>query len=137
MTLCTTNLADGVATCTVVNAPVGSNSITATYPGAGNYQSSSASAVLTVVPGSGHDYWLVAKDGGVFSFGDAIFYGSMGGKSLAQPIVGMTSTPGGKGYWLVAKDGGVFSFGDAIFYGSMGGKSLAQPIVGVGSALGI
>ena len=24
---------------------------------------------------SGHGYWLVASDGGIFSFGDAHFYG--------------------------------------------------------------
>ena len=56
----------------------------------------------------------------------------MGGKPLAQPIVGIASTPDGKGYWLTAADGGVFSFGDATFYGSMGGQKLAQPIVGIG-----
>ena len=78
-------------------------------------------------------FWLTAADGGVFSFGDATFYGSMGGQKLAQPVVGIASTPDGKGYWLVAKDGGVFSFGDATFYGSMGGKPLAQPIVGIAS----
>ena len=137
MILCTSSLANGLATCTVADVPVGSDSVTVTYSGSGNYQSSSGSVVLTVVPGGGHDYWLVAADGGVFSFGDATFYGSMGGKSLAQPIVGITSTLDGKGYWLVAADGGVFSFGDATFYGSMGGKSLAQPIVGVGGASGI
>ena len=60
-------------------------------------------------------------DGGVFAFGDAQFYGSMGGQPLNQPIVGMASTADGKGYWLVAADGGIFSFGDATFYGSMGG----------------
>ena len=27
---------------------------------------------------SGHGYWLVASDGGIFSFGDAPFYGSTG-----------------------------------------------------------
>ena len=26
-------------------------------------------------------YWLGALDGGVFSFGDAAFYGSMGGRA--------------------------------------------------------
>ncbi len=76
-------------------------------------------------------YHLVASDGGVFSFGAAGYYGSMGGKPLAMPIVGMSPTPDGGGYWLVAKDGGVFSFGDAGYYGSMGGKPLAMPIVGM------
>ena len=76
-------------------------------------------------------YWLVAADGGVFSFGDAQFYGSMGGKHLNAPVVGMAPTPDGHGYWLVAADGGVFSFGDAQFYGSMGGKHLNAPVVGL------
>ncbi|MHB1719098.1 MAG: hypothetical protein ACYCV1_03035, partial [Acidimicrobiales bacterium] len=74
-----------------------------------------------------------ASDGGVFSFGDASFFGSMGGKPLVKPIVGMASTPDGGGYWLVASDGGVFSFGDASFFGSMGGKPLVKPIVGMAS----
>ena len=76
-------------------------------------------------------YWLVASDGGIFSYGDACFYGSMGGKPLNAPIVGMAATPDGGGYWLVASDGGIFSFGDAGFYGSMGGKPLNKPIVGM------
>jgi lysophospholipase L1-like esterase len=76
-------------------------------------------------------YWEVASDGGVFSFGSAQFYGSMGGKALDAPIVGMAAAPGGNGYWEVASDGGVFSFGSAQFYGSMGGKALDAPIVGM------
>ncbi len=82
-------------------------------------------------------YWLVASDGGVFSFGDANFYGSMGGKPLNKPIVGMASTPDGKGYWLVASDGGVFSFGDANFYGSMGGTALNESVVAMTSPGGV
>ena len=70
---------------------------------------------------TGHGYWLVASDGGVFSFGDAAFYGSTGAIHLNQPIVGMAATPTGQGYWLVASDGGIFAFGDAAFYGSLGG----------------
>jgi hypothetical protein len=76
-------------------------------------------------------YWLVAADGGIFAFGNAPFYGSMGGKHLDQPIVGMASTPDGKGYWLVASDGGIFAYGDANFFGSMGGRHLDSPIVGM------
>jgi GH25 family lysozyme M1 (1,4-beta-N-acetylmuramidase) len=76
-------------------------------------------------------YWIVASDGGVFSFGDANFYGSMGGQHLNAPVVGMAATPSGTGYWLVGSDGGIFSFGSAGFYGSMGGKHINAPIVGV------
>ena len=80
---------------------------------------------------SGKGYWLVAADGGIFSFGDAHFHGSTGGRRLNQPIVGMAATPSGSGYWLVASDGGIFSFGSARFHGSTGGRRLNRPIVGM------
>ena len=82
---------------------------------------------------TGKGYWLVARDGGIFSFGDARFFGSMGGISLNAPVLGMEPTPSGNGYWLFAGDGGIFSFGDATFFGSMGGKPLNQPVVGMSS----
>jgi hypothetical protein len=77
--------------------------------------------------------WVVAADGGVFTFGDAHYYGSMGGRHLNQPIVGIAATPTGHGYWLVARDGGIFTFGDATYHGSTGGLKLNQPIVGMTS----
>ena len=98
---------------------------------------------------AGGGYWLVAKDGGVFNFGDAGFYGNpytlgltglTGSHPLDQPIVGMAATPDGKGYWLVARDGGIFNFGDAGFYGNpytdgltglTGSHPLSAPIVGM------
>jgi hypothetical protein len=86
-------------------------------------------------PKQGHGgYWLAASDGGVFTFGDAGFYGSMGGTRLNAPVVGMAATPDGRGYWLVASDGGVFTFGDAGFYGSMGGTRLNAPVVGMAAS---
>ena len=87
------------------------------------------SNTATVAPG----YWEVASDGGLFSFGNVQFYGSMGGKPLNKPIVGMAATPDGAGYWEVATDGGIFSFGDAQFYGSTGAMTLNKPIVGMAS----
>jgi hypothetical protein len=76
-------------------------------------------------------YWLVASDGGIFSFGGAQFWGSTGNIALNKPIVGMAATPDGGGYWLVASDGGIFSFGDAKFWGSTGNIALNKPIVGM------
>jgi hypothetical protein len=81
----------------------------------------------------GGGYWMVGTDGGIFSFGDARFFGSTGGIHLNEPIVGMAPTPDGGGYWLVASDGGIFSFGDARFFGSTGGIRLNEPIVGMAS----
>ena len=60
-------------------------------------------------------YWMTASDGGVFVFGDAQYAGSMGGKHLNRPVVGMADTPNAGGYWLVASDGGIFSFGTRTF----------------------
>ncbi len=76
-------------------------------------------------------YWINAVDGGVFSFGNAQFYGSTGGMVLNQPVVGMASTHDANGYWEVASDGGVFSFGDAQFHGSTGSIHLNKPMVGM------
>ena len=78
-------------------------------------------------------YWLVASDGGIFSFGGAQFYGSTGSLVLNKPIVGMAATADGGGYWMVASDGGIFSYGDAHFYGSTGSMVLNKPIVGMAS----
>ncbi len=79
----------------------------------------------------GRGYWLVAADGGIFAFGDAHYYGSLGARPLNQPIVGIAATPDGRGYWLVASNGGIFAFGDAHFYGSMGARHLNQTIVAI------
>ncbi len=84
-------------------------------------------------PAPPQGYWLVARDGGIFTFGSARFFGSTGNIRLNQPIVGMTGTPGGQGYWFVASDGGVFSYGDARFFGSTGSLRLNRPIVGMAS----
>jgi len=86
-----------------------------------------------VLPATSSNQGLVmtARDGGIFTFGDAGFYGSMGGKPLNEPVVGIAATPDRGGYWEVAADGGIFTFGDAGFYGSMGGKPLNEPVVGI------
>ena len=83
---------------------------------------------------SGNGYWLVAPDGGIFTFGDAGFYGSTGNIRLNEPIVGMASTTDGKGYWFAASDGGVFSYGSAPFDGSLGGTGVTDA---AGISLGI
>jgi hypothetical protein len=79
----------------------------------------------------GNGYWLVAADGGIFTFGDAPFYGSTGAIRLNSPVVGMAATHDGKGYWLVAADGGIFTFGDAPFYGSDGATALSASVAGM------
>ncbi|MHB8288452.1 MAG: hypothetical protein ACYDEY_04300 [Acidimicrobiales bacterium] len=74
-------------------------------------------------------YWEIASHGGIFSF-NTPFFGSMDGKSLRAPIVGVAADPMTGGYWEVASDGGVFSF-NAPFFGSMGARRLSARIVGM------
>jgi trimeric autotransporter adhesin len=87
-------------------------------------------------------YWLVGSDGGIFSFGAASFFGSMGSTPLQRPVVGITPSASRTGYWLVASDGGIFSFGSSSYYGSIPAvglhpagsgapNSLNAPIVGM------
>ena len=49
--------------------------------------SSTTTTTTTSTPVSG--YWIAAADGGIFSFGDANYYGSMGGQHLNAPVVGI------------------------------------------------
>jgi hypothetical protein len=84
---------------------------------------------MAVTPDGG-GYWLVAADGGVFTFGDAGFFGSAGATSLPNPIVGIASSPDGQGYWLTSSDGGVLQYGDAQYLG--GASSLGSTsVVGI------
>jgi len=110
----------------------GSFSVNSRAPGSSQITASSGGKTSNAVGITWEGgYWFVASDGGIFSFGDAAFYGSTGAIKLNQPIVGMAGTPSGNGYWFVASDGGIFAFGDAQFFGSTGAIKLNQPIVGM------
>ncbi len=57
---------------------------------------------------------MVAADGGVFSFGDAVSYGSAVGRGLGT-MVGFATVPPGVGYWLLLSDGTFFLCGAGVF----------------------
>ena len=83
---------------------------------------------LTTAPG----YWLVSSDGGVFTFGDAQFYGSTGGMHANKPVVGMAADArrrGATGWW--PPTAGSSASATPAFYGSTGGITLNKPIVGM------
>jgi hypothetical protein len=115
-----------------------------TFVGVGTVAAASPASVHTVTPyrasvvmasmPDGKGYWVAGIDGGVFTFGDAQFYGSLPGIGInVSDIVAMASTPDGKGYWLVGADGGLFTFGDAQFYGLLPGvlgRPAPSPVTG-------
>ena len=94
---------------------------------------SNAPIVAITLTSNNAGCWMTGSDGGVFTHGDAPFYGSMGGKALSAPIVGMALDPATGGYWEVASDGGVFSF-DAPFYGSMARGPQPNPITAIAAS---
>ncbi len=114
--------------------PVPSCPLGSTTQAKGNLVVATGPLQASKVPSMG--YWTVASDGGIFSYGNARFLGSMGGRHLNAPMVAMAATPDGKGYWTVASDGGIFSYGNAIFHGSMGGRHLNAPMVGIATGPG-
>ena len=67
----------------------------------------------------GKGYWLVAADGGIFTFGDANFYGSAGSSNLPDAAVGMVASPGGGGYLIATENGVVLPYGDAQAFGGL------------------
>ena len=115
---------------TISGLPIISGDYTVTFSVTdANNLSSLSTLTIAIRPIAAPGYWEVARDGGIFSYGGAQFYGSTGNLHLNAPIVGMAATPDDAGYWLVASDGGIFAFGDAIFYGSTGNLPLNAPIV--------
>ncbi len=59
----------------------------------------------------GKGYWLVAADGGIFTFGDAGYYGSTGGTGVTA--LGMVIDPANGGYFIVESNGSAVFFGPA------------------------
>ena len=114
-------------------SPAGTGMVHVVVTGPGGSSSSTSAASEFKYGFLGYD--LAGSDGGTFSFGDAVNFGSLPGLGVkpAAPIVGMAPTATGHGYWLVGADGGVYAFGDAKYYGSLPGVGIkpASPIVGI------
>ena len=84
------------------------------------------------VDASGGGYWLVATDGGIFSFGDAEFHGSTGGMHLNQAgrrHVGRRPTATATGWW--PPTAGSSPSATPSSTARTGGMVLNRPIIGM------
>ena len=152
----------GQATCTTSFAAAGTYQVGATFSGDSAELGSSATAVtVTVVapPGqgsgsgsgqgsgggqstpppvtppasNGSGYLQATRDGWVFAFGTARYFGSLPSDGVhVGNIVSVVRTPDGAGYWLASASGGIYAFGDARYLGSLPGDGIhVQDIVGM------
>lgn len=62
------------------------------------------------------------RDGGVFTYEGAPFYGSLPSIGVNSKAVDAAWTPSGFGYWILGADGAIFSFGDAQYKGGLNGS---------------
>ena len=121
--------------------PVGTNSLVgtscrreATTTATTTTQTASSSTTGATLPVSDQSYWLATSDGGIFTFGNARFYGSMGGGSPPYPITAMTMMFSGKGYWMTTSQGAVTNFGAAQLFTVT--PTVSSAVVGMAPARG-
>lgn len=78
-------------------------------------------AVAVTVPRPQGGYIVLqTRDGGVFTYGGAPFFGSVPSRVPGgAPSVSATWTPSGNGYWILGTDGSIKEFGDAQWHGGL------------------
>ncbi len=64
-------------------------------------------------------YNILTSFGGIYSFGDARYYGNLIDHHYPGPAIGLAETPTGAGYNILTTFGGIYSFGDAEYDGNL------------------
>ena len=64
----------------------------------------------------------MASDGGIFTFGDAAFYGSTAADATTDPAEKIVPTSSGQGYWIEDQNGTMYPFGERP------GRTAGQPV---------
>ncbi|GAC1579954.1 MAG: hypothetical protein NVS3B24_14400 [Candidatus Dormibacteria bacterium] len=70
-------------------------------------------------PGGPPGYNILNTSGGLYSFGDARYFGNLIDHGYPGPGVGLAETPSGLGYQILTSTGALYSFGDAVYYGNL------------------
>jgi hypothetical protein len=106
------SLTGGPLTDTAASALAGAGG-GATKPGPSERATASGSPTVAIAASpDGKGYWLLAADGGVFSFG-VPFHGGVPDRRPYADAVEIRVTESGAGYYVGGRDGAVFAFGDA------------------------
>ncbi len=88
-------------------------------------------AVVAIAGDPAHSgFWSLTADGGVFTSGNAAFFGAPAGQAMPGSAADMAGTATGRGYWIVTTQGGVYHYGDARWRGSARGET-TRAIVGI------
>ena len=69
-----------------------------------------------VIPGG---YNILTSFGGIYSFGDAQYFGNLIDHGYPGPAIGLAETPNGGGYDILTTFGGIYSFGNAQYFGNL------------------
>jgi hypothetical protein len=87
--------------------------------------------VVSIAAGPTTGYWLVALDGGIFSFG-VPFHGSLPGAGITNETgYRIRATAGGRGYYIATTQGGVYPFGLTYDFGHARPLGLWEELVDV------
>jgi len=106
----------------------------------GNMPSPMGGIRISATP-TGSGYFTMDGLGGIFTHGDARFFGSVPGLRQqghsigAARVVDLSTTTDGRGYWILDDAGGIFTFGNANFFGSVPGLRNAGLAIGMARVL--
>ena len=122
----------GTASISTTSLPAGTDTLNAVFsPTTGNgYTGSTGSTTYSVTGKSGLGYLLVASNGIVLNYGDAVNHGSASGYATG-PIVGIATTADSGGYWEAGSNGEVYNFGDAPNLGPDAPTYFGSGVVGI------
>ncbi|HEX6348400.1 MAG TPA: hypothetical protein VF160_03300 [Candidatus Dormibacteraeota bacterium] len=88
--------------------------------------------VIGGVTGCGYrGYSILNQAGGIYSFGDAAYYGNLIDHHYPGPAIGLASTPNGGGYAILNTGGGIYTFGNAQYLGNLIDHHYPGPAVAI------
>jgi hypothetical protein len=79
--------------------------------------------------GAGRGYSILTGFGGIYSFGNARYWGNLIDRGYPGQAVSLTEMPDGAGYSILTAPGGIYSFGDARYFGNLLDHGFPGPAV--------